>query len=193
MDNFTFHREHLLAGDGERMAELAGGRWQYPEICLPCLHDELRINKNTGEIVPFLGNKDRAALVYQYISEAVGIPGPGTEYIAFLQLPNGAHHNEPFRIDALTPLSKCFGGDLRGFARAAAAFGGQPVKGGDMAFQFAYFPKVYLQVIIWEADEEFPAQTGILFDQKSQFHMDTAGLFSVGIDLAMRLIEEAGR
>lgn len=193
MDHYTFHREHVLAGDGQTMAELAGGRWQAPEIILPYGNGELKINCENGDIFPELGNRLQAAIVYQYIAEAVGVEGPGSEYISFLQLPNGDHHNVPFHIEAEVPLSKRFGSDLVAFAKAARALGGIAVEGGDQAYQFRYFPKVYLRIIIWEADDEFPAKAVLLFDNKSQFHLDTAGLYSLGINFAKRLIAEADK
>jgi len=35
----------------------------------------------------------------------------------------------------------------------------------DVGFEFKVFPKVPLQLILWEGDDEFPPEASILFDE----------------------------
>ena len=56
------------------------------------------------------------------------------------------------------PLEERFGQDLPGFLRAGELLGGQPLTAGDAALAFQVFPGLTVEVILWLADEEFPAQ-----------------------------------
>jgi hypothetical protein len=56
------------------------------------------------------------------------------------------------------PLVERFGGDLAGFCQVGARLGAQRRPSGDGALAFQVFPGLPVEVILWGADEEFPAQ-----------------------------------
>ena len=56
------------------------------------------------------------------------------------------------------PLEERFGRDLAGFFQVGARLGAAKLASGDGALAFQVFPKLPVEVILWEADEEFPAQ-----------------------------------
>jgi len=56
------------------------------------------------------------------------------------------------------PLEERFGRDLPGFLAAGRRLGGKPRPGGDGALALTVFPGLKVEVILWQADEEFPAQ-----------------------------------
>jgi hypothetical protein len=56
------------------------------------------------------------------------------------------------------PLVERFGGDLAGFFQVGARLGAQRRPSGDGALAFQVFPGLPVEVILWGADEEFPAQ-----------------------------------
>jgi hypothetical protein len=56
------------------------------------------------------------------------------------------------------PLEERFGRDLPGFFQVGALLGAEKLNSGDAALAFQVFPKLPVEVILWEADEEFPAQ-----------------------------------
>ena len=66
---------------------------------------------------------------------------------------------------AIDPLKSVFGKDPHGLAQAAQRLGGKAIEYGDAAFEFSALPKVPLQIILWEGDEEFPPEANILFDE----------------------------
>lgn len=65
----------------------------------------------------------------------------------------------------ISPLVDRFGRDLKGFRRAAAALGGEPVAMADAAFRLKPFPRVHLYYLLWEGDEEFEPRLRILFER----------------------------
>ena len=81
--------------------------------------------------------------------------GPG---ISPLELPGGAtffrgHHGLPHG-----PLEERFGRDAAGFLAAGNKLGGETRPAGDAAVALEVFPGLVVEVILWQADDEFPAQ-----------------------------------
>jgi hypothetical protein len=56
------------------------------------------------------------------------------------------------------PLEERFGHDLSGFLEAGRRLGAETRYLGDGALAFRVYPGLGVEVILWEADEEFPAQ-----------------------------------
>jgi Domain of unknown function (DUF3786) len=56
------------------------------------------------------------------------------------------------------PLEERFGRDLPGFFQVGDRLGADRLTSGDAALAFQVFPGLPVEVILWEADEEFPAQ-----------------------------------
>jgi len=56
------------------------------------------------------------------------------------------------------PLEEQFGWDLAGFWRVGRRLGAEMGDSGDAALAFPVFPGLTVGVILWLADEEFPAQ-----------------------------------
>jgi hypothetical protein len=56
------------------------------------------------------------------------------------------------------PLEERFGRDLSGFFQVGELLGAERRSSGDGGLAFQVFPKLPVEVILWEADEEFPAQ-----------------------------------
>jgi hypothetical protein len=126
-------------------------------------------------------------LIIQYLCEASGLPPRGI-WLSFLELPDGAHHYQPFITDATGPLAEIFGNSPDRFAAAAEVFGGRPLTMGDSSFYIPALPKIPLAVVLWEGDEEFKARSNILFDSVSPTHLTTAALWVLGVELAHKMI-----
>lgn len=56
------------------------------------------------------------------------------------------------------PLEKRFGQDLAGFLQAGELLGAERRDRGDAALALPVFPGLLVEVILWLADDEFPAQ-----------------------------------
>jgi hypothetical protein len=55
--------------------------------------------------------------------------------------------------------------NLTGLAKAANRLNGVAIQAGDAGYKFSIFPKVPLQLVLWESDDEFPSEANILFDK----------------------------
>jgi hypothetical protein len=81
--------------------------------------------------------------------------GPGTSP---LEMPGGAtffrgHHGIPSG-----PLEERFGRDVAGFVAAGKTLHGKVGSTGDASIALEVFPGLVVEVILWQGDEEFPAQ-----------------------------------
>lgn len=85
--------------------------------------------------------------------------------IAYREIPGASFYNSAFVKRAIDPLKKVFGSDIDKFKKAAGYLNGTASEPGDAGFEFAVLPKAPLQLILWEQDDEFPAEANILFDE----------------------------
>ncbi|MGI5873267.1 MAG: DUF3786 domain-containing protein [Bacillota bacterium] len=182
--------EGFLAGNPAKMAELAGGTLEGDTILIEHFGRTFRVDAASGAVEPKPDQLLEEILVLKYLQEAQGMEGPGSDYIAFIQLPFGSHHIKAFKAEVTDVLADAFGADFEGFKAVCEALGGVPAKDGDIAYILPFFPKIYVKVILWEADDEFPAAANFLYDNKCSFHMDTDGLNELANATAERLVKE---
>lgn len=93
--------------------------------------------------------------------------------ISYKELPGGGIYIQPFTNRAINPMIKFFGENPRRLLDAAERVGGLPVKHGDAAVTLNVFPKVPVTLVIWGADDEFPASGNILFDSSASEFLPT--------------------
>ena len=91
-------------------------------------------------------------------------PAPfGGRFLTFRETPWGDHYLKPFTGRCLNRAAFTFAPRLAAFRAAMSAMGGVPVPHGDAAFQVEFLPGLYMQIILWEGDDEFPPNSQILF------------------------------
>jgi len=95
------------------------------------------------------------------------------QLISYKELPGGSIYIEPFTKRAINPLVKFFGAQKEKFLEAAKALGGEPIALGDAGVTLQVFPKISVTLVIWEADDEFPASGNILFDTSASTFLAT--------------------
>lgn len=103
-------------------------------------------------------------LILHYMM-APAMPAPTNRWIAYREIPGAAFYFGAFVKRAVEPLKKVFGDNLAGFTRAAQKLHPREIENGDAGFEFKVLPGVPLQLILWAADDEFPAEANILFDK----------------------------
>jgi hypothetical protein len=87
------------------------------------------------------------------------------------------------------PLENRFGNDGERFLQAGKKLGGTEVPGGDVAFQVMALPRIPVQVLLWLADEDFPARITFLFDATIEEHLHLDVIFGLVSELCFRLEE----
>ena len=102
-------------------------------------------------------------LICHYLLNASSEADSG-ELITFREIPDGHFYFDAFQRRARDPFLSTFGQKSGLFHGCAQALGGKPVETGDASMIFQVLPRVAVQLVLWEGDEEFPPEASILFD-----------------------------
>ncbi len=129
-------------------------------------------------------------LLLHYLLTADGRP-LAARWIAFRNLPGGLGYYGAFQGRANLRLAQAFGTDLAAFQAAAQALSGERLDFGDASFAFRALPRVWLAVVLYLADDEFPANANVLLDGSASHYLPTEDLAILGGMLAGRLIKAA--
>lgn len=106
-------------------------------------------------------------LVCHYLLNATS-EAVSDELITFRQVPDGHFYFDAFQRRARDPLLATFGKDPEMFRRCAQMLGGKPVAAGDVGMVFQMLPRIDIQLVLWQGDDEFPPEASILFDSSIQ-------------------------
>ncbi|MFY9114038.1 MAG: DUF3786 domain-containing protein [Dethiobacteria bacterium] len=124
---------------------------------------------SSGEKAPLY----QTIIILHYLNTADGTPLAG-RWISFRELPGGQIYAEPFRKRAMTPFLNAFGDSAAAFVRAASNLGGFPhARTGKNSMVIPVLPRVPVNLILHEGDEEFPAAANILFDAHAASYLPT--------------------
>lgn len=120
---------------------------------------------------------NEAMAIYHLLHYTKDLPVVSGIWVPNTALPGVAAHNRNLPDPLLTPFAAKFSGKTERLADACKALGGSPLKKGDISWQFEAFPQISLQLIFWDADEDFPAQVQVLFDSHVTdfLHFETTG------------------
>ncbi len=116
-----------------------------------------------------LADKDAAVpiqeqvLILHYLSAMKSITVFGN-WIAYREIPGTSFYFSAFVKRAIDPLKKVFGQNVAALIPASRKLNGKQIDIGDVGFEFRVFPKVLLQMVIYEGDDEFAPEANILFD-----------------------------
>jgi hypothetical protein len=130
-------------------------------------------------------------LLLHYLLTADGSP-MADQWIAFRSLPGGLGYDAAFQGRANLRLARAFGAERAAFESAARSLAGERLTFGDASFMFRILPRLWLAVVLYLADDEFPANANVLFDGSASHYLPTEDLAVLGGLLAGRLIK-AGR
>jgi len=122
-----------------------------------------------------------------YLMEAKNIPLSG-RWISAKDLKGGGMFFRGPHSFPIAPLERRFGRDSKGFLNAGKKCGGGKGIFGDASFQVMAFPRVPIQVILWLADEEFPARVTFLFDSTIEHHLPLDAIYGLVSELCFRLV-----
>ena len=115
--------------------------------------------------------RDRV-LILHYLLSAKGTPITN-KLIAFKELPGGGNYFRTFSKRAIEPLVEHFGEQPHVLIDIAGKLGAHTVAYGDVAVTVNAFNRVPITIVLWQGDEEFPAQGDILFDAAISDYLST--------------------
>lgn len=97
-----------------------------------------------------------------------------------------------FVSDTEQVLLKHFSGKLDQLLQAGKGLGGTPYEGDmpyDLSMQFNVLPRISLLLLFNDSDQEFPAQSTVLFQKHAEFYLDPESLIMTSAALAKSLVK----
>lgn len=114
------------------------------------------------------------------------------EFVPFRHVKRAAPFDPAFQRTVLKPLAETFSGRAEDLKKACVALHGTVIPQGDVGYVVHAFPWMPLTVIFWDGDEEFEAQSNMLFDADITDFLHEETVVCIAADLVRRLGEEAG-
>ncbi|WP_094604819.1 hypothetical protein SPSIL_019280 [Sporomusa silvacetica DSM 10669] len=184
-DGYKLSYEKACAGLAARnpaeMAAYSGAAFDEIKglFTLKYINDGYTISYPAGE-VKFINRQEEAPMpakivLLHYLLTAKGQPLAG-QWISFKEIPGGMIYLQPFNGRVLGGFKAFFGKNASLLIRAGEKIGGHTVKFGDAAITLDILPQVPVTYVIWEGDEEFPANATALFDATAQYYLPTEDL-----------------
>ncbi len=164
-------KEELQSMDLGGQAEKAGfarvgGKIQVKMIDRVYALDESSLDLEPGDGGPAPETWENIVALH-YLVKADG-GGPSNELITYKQVPDGAPYYPVFLKRTSGILLSVFGSRLPHLADAAMRIGAEKIEGhGDLAFKIRALPRLDYIFVLYEPDEEFPAEINILFDSSA--------------------------
>jgi len=112
-------------------------------------------------------------------------------WIPFRDVKRAAPFAEAFQRQTLEPFAKAFDGKAEKLQAAGEKLGFLRLCQSDVGFQAMAFPCMPLQFLFWDGDDEFGAQTNILFDANITDFVHEETVVMIADQGVRRLIEAA--
>lgn len=93
--------------------------------------------------------------------------------ISYKELPGGDIYIDPFTNRCIRPLTGIFASNLPALQKAAEACPSIKEKLGDLSYTIRVMPMVPITLVVYEADDEFPAGGNILFNGTAARYLST--------------------
>jgi hypothetical protein len=105
-------------------------------------------------------------LVLRYLCKGRWI-APGDRQLSYSEIPWGELYFKNFEGRCIKRIERIFGNDPGSFSKLFEKYidlkGGR-LSGKEHGWRFEFLSNIFMSIIIWEGDDEFPSKAQILFD-----------------------------
>lgn len=109
-----------------------------------------------------LGYLPAQTFLLRWLLEGKAAPAKG-QFLTFREMPWGELYIQPFTGRCLTRAAYTFATRLSAFCAAMEKLGAKKLSHGDASYEMELLPGYAMQIILWEADEEFPPNSQLLY------------------------------
>ncbi len=128
--------------------------------------------------------------VLWYLTSAKDIPPTG-RLVRPVDVKGGQRFFSGTHVLPLDGVEERFGRDRMGFVERGLRFGAEIARIGDAAVRLYPLPRVPVTVILWLADEEYPARATLFFDSTVDFQLSLSDIvWSVAMLCTLIMAEE---
>ena len=139
--------------------------------------------QNGQDVYSFL-----AVLLLHYLVNAKDLELTG-KLLTFRELEGGDIYYPAFCARGINKITKEFGTEPEMLKRAGQNLGAKEGTHGDVSIVLEVFPKVPVNVILWEGDDEVPPSSNMLFDSSIKELLPTEDVAVIGGFVASALIK----
>ncbi|GHV25741.1 hypothetical protein AGMMS4952_04290 [Spirochaetia bacterium] len=121
-------------------------------------------------------------LINRYLCEGAYVQSRGKQ-LSYNEIPSGPLYYRNFEGRCLKRAAFTFGNDPAGFRRTLESVPGlrfEALDKGDAGYRFELLNGLYMSLLIWAGDEEFPPSAQMLFDDNFVFAFTAEDLAVVG-------------
>ncbi|HAK60743.1 MAG TPA: hypothetical protein DCO77_10225 [Nitrospiraceae bacterium] len=126
-----------------------------------------------------LGDFFRLSLLW-YLVSAKKVDCTGT-LVKLTSIRGGEAFSKGSHVLPLEQIAGKYGHDRDGFIERGRRLGGEVVGYGDAAVNLLPFPRVPVVLMLWIADDEFPARADLLFDASCELQAPTDIIWSIAM------------
>lgn len=130
-------------------------------------------------------------MILRYLLNAKGVKATG-ENISFRDVSGGNVYFASFEGRCLKRFAFTFNYNIEGLKKAMAALGATPQTTGDMSWRFEVINNMFMTVILWVGDDEFPPEAQILFDANFPTAFSAEDMAVMG-DIFIPALKEFGK
>ena len=164
---FAYYEEKFRSIDpAEVCSRLSCVKWDGEVFTLKLLgntytiaHPVYAIAGVDGAIIPPLPTQ---TFLLRYLLEGKDLPWNG-QWKTFREMPWGELYIQPYTGRVLTRAAYTLGTRVAAFKKAAEKMGAIAVPHGDAGYLFDLVGGYQMQIMVWEADEEFPPNAQVLY------------------------------
>lgn len=186
----------LELDEQELAAKLPELNWQEEHILLTYYGKEYCISRKDGRIQELNSTGcvscENQLTIYNLLWYAKEGAHIRNQWVPFRNVRNASPFTSAFTAHVLQPFSETFSGHLENLHHAAQKLGGIVLPQGDAGYQIKAFDCIPVQFFFWDGDDEFRAQSNILFDYSVTDFIHVESTVSIASDGILRLAEEAG-
>ena len=163
---FAHYEEQFRQLDAAEAAARTGAKWDGNEFYVNLLgrefaisHPDYAIRATDGGAVPPLPTQ---TFLLRYLLESKKAAWNGT-WKTFREMPWGEMYIKPYTGRVLTRAAYTFSFKLAQFSAACQKMGAVKLQHGDAGYQFELLPGFFIQILIWQGDEEFPPNAQVIY------------------------------
>jgi Domain of unknown function (DUF3786) len=143
----------------------------------------IRIRDDKSDIKIFLG-----LFIVHYLLTSKAIP-ISKEWISEKDIPGGvAFFRGPHAIPTHL-IEKRYGDNIGAFCNTCEQLDGIPLDMADKAYSFRIAPRTPAAVLLWKGDDEFPAESKILFDKTIGEHLALDIILALTVEICTRVVD----
>jgi hypothetical protein len=159
------------------------------------INENYTISINSGAVTLTSAERDvplrNRILMLHYFIKAKGTQLTGNQ-ITYRQLPGGLIYYPTFVQRTIKRLIEFYGNKTQDFIKAGQTLGGETGCAGDASVVIRAFPRVPVNLILWQGDNELTPQLNILFDANISDYLEPEDITVMCEIIAGRLIATAG-